>query len=509
MIGPLLKKILFKNKDYRFTEKSNTEEIKIKEQPINPDLERTIQIFSKIYSIPVNKDVIVRTFKISGLEKKAAVLSIGTITDPNLLDEHVLKPLLTNTDNRRKIDEILGVRGLSTANTNKEAIEKINDGNAILFVDEEQFAYCINIENFQSKDITKPDNEVVLKGPKEAFTEKVSTNISLIRKRIKNEGLVVESFVVAKRSRNEVNLVYIKDLANEKLLNNIKERINNLNVDTIQNLALLEQHIEERELSLFPTVLYTERPDRAATFLEDGYIVLLMNNSPASLILPATFWSFFHTPEDHYMRYIYGNFTRALRLVAMFITLFTSAIYVGLTNYHTEMIPPDLLLAIASTREKVPFPAFIEVFLMEIAFELIREGGLRVPSPIGPTIGIVGALILGQAAVQANIVSPIVVIAVALSGLCSFTVGDISLNYTIRLSRFLFIISAGLFGFLGMAALFTAGMFYLVSIKSFGISYLSPMTPKYVSSKDTVFRRFLKNEIFRPGYLKPKDMKKS
>ena len=173
-----------------------------------------------------------------------------------------------------------------------------------------------------------------------------------------------------------------------------------------------------------------------------------------------------------------------------------------------EMLPADLLFAISATREIVPFPSIIEVLLMEIAFELIREAGLRVPNPIGPTIGIVGALILGQAAVQANIVSPLVVIIVALSGLCSFAVGDINLNFAIRLTRFIFIIAAALFGFYGIAATFVIGLLYIVSLKSFGVPYFAPMTPKFVSSKDTIFRRMVKNEKFRPGYLKTGDIKK-
>lgn len=172
------------------------------------------------------------------------------------------------------------------------------------------------------------------------------------------------------------------------------------------------------------------------------------------------------------------------------------------------MLPTDLLLAISATREIVPFPTVVEILLMEIAFELIREAGLRVPSPIGPTIGIVGALILGQAAVQANIVSPVVVIIVALGGLSSFTIGDISMNFAIRLIRFLFILSAALFGFYGMTAMFSVLLLYMVSLKTFGVPYMAPMSPKYISSKDTIYRKMVQNQLFRPGYLKPKDMKK-
>ncbi|MFS0600423.1 spore germination protein [Peribacillus frigoritolerans] len=498
----------FKDQQHDYIEKSSIEEISQKKKNIEPSLEKTVETFKAIYSIPDNKDVKIRNFHIGGLNRKASILYINTITDTKIIEQHVLKPLLLNNDSSKEIEDIVSAQSVTNVSIIKDVLTDINKGNAALFVDGDNKAYIISASNFQGRGIDKSENEVVLKGPKEAFNELVITNISLIRKKIKNENLMVESATISKRSKNELFIVYIKDLVNEKMLSNIKKRVHSLHVDSIQNLSLLEEHIEERPRSIFPTILYTERPDRAASFIEDGYVVLLMDNSPGSLVMPATFWSFFHISEDHYLRFIYSNFIRCLRMLAMFITLFISSIYISITDYHPEMIPPDLLLAISATREIVPFPVIIEVLLMEIAFELIREAGLRVPSPIGPTIGIVGALIIGQAAVQANIVSPIVVIVVALGGLCSFAIGDISMNFTIRLIRFLFIFSAALFGFYGMAAMFSIGLFYMVSIKSFGVPYLAPMTPNYLSSKDTVFRRLSKNEIFRPGYLKPKDVEK-
>ncbi len=224
--------------------------------------------------------------------------------------------------------------------------------------------------------------------------------------------------------------------------------------------------------------------------------------------MPTTFWSLFHSPEDHYLRTPYGNFIRILRIVSLFIAMFASSSYIAITNYHVGMIPPDLLMAVAGTRERVPFPSIIEILMMEMAFELIREAGLRVPSPIGPTIGIVGALILGQAAVQANIISPIVIIVIALSGLSSFIISDVSMNFAIRMSRFLFIFAAGFMGVYGVTALFTVSLFYLVSLKSFGTPYFAPMTPHFFSSKDLLIRHVPAKERFRPGYLKPKDMVK-
>jgi len=233
-----------------------------------------------------------------------------------------------------------------------------------------------------------------------------------------------------------------------------------------------------------------------------------MENSSASLILPVTFWSYFHSPEDRYLRLVFGNFSRLVRFFAVFITLFISSIYVALTNFHFEMIPQDLLLAISSARERVPFPVPIEVLIMEFAFELIREAGLRIPSPLGPTIGIVGALILGQAAVEANIISPIIVIVAALSGLSSFAVGDVSFNYSVRITRFLFIFSSMLFGIFSLIGAFLLWVMYMTSVKSFGVPYLSPMTPHYKSGGDFLFRKAVFKEIWRPGNIRPKDIKK-
>lgn len=484
------------------------EQTELKERKISGDLHSNFEILKKLYNIPKNKDVKVRELYIEGLNRKACLLFISTISDVKSIEESILKPLTTNRSGDKQIKDIVSIQTVNGIKKVKDAVQNINKGNAVLLVDGESEAYAMDCPNFQSRPIEKPEAEILIKGPKEAFNEKAVANISLLRKKIKNENLIVDSVDVGVRSHSEVYILYIDGLANEKLVDNIKERLNRLDVNSIQNLPLLEEYIEERTYSLFPSMLSTERPDRAASFLEDGYIVLLMENSPDSLVLPATFWSFFHSPEEHYLRFFYGNFTRALRMTAIFITLFTSAIYVAITAYHAEMIPPDLMLAIASSREKVPFPAVIEVLLMEFAFELIREAGLRVPSPIGPTIGIVGALILGQAAVQANIISPIVIIVVALSGLSSFAISDISLNFAVRLIRFLFILSAAIMGIYGMTAFFVAGLFYMVSIKSYGVPYLAPMSPNFKSSEDTIFRRLIKNEKLRPGFLKTSDLQK-
>ncbi|MCQ6277211.1 spore germination protein [Bacillus sp. V3B] len=505
LINTLLKKL---SKNPQFNEQSSAQDIELKKQPLSRQFEQNLETFKRIYSFPQSIDVKIRELTLRSQNRRAFIIYLSTMANATDIQQGITEKLIQNEDQHQSIPDIVSHPFYKTATVIEDILQEINHGNTALIVEGDRQCYLFETTNIEGRGIEKSENEVIVKGPKESFNEKVITNIALIRKKIKNENLIVEAQVISKRSRDDLFLVYEKDLVNIELLQTIKDKLASLDVATIPSISILEQHIEERPRSLFPTVLYTERPDRAASYIEEGHIILLMENSPGCLVLPATFWALIHSPEDHYLRTPYGNFIRILRLMALFVSLFTSAFYLAVTNFHVGMIPPDLLMAITGSRERVPFPSLIEILIMEIAFELIREAGLRVPSPIGPTIGIVGALILGQAAVQANIISPIIIIVIALSGLSSFIISDVSMNFAIRLTRFLFIFSASFIGIYGITALFIAGLFYLVSLKSFGTPYFAPMTPHFFSSKDLIIRHVPMKERFRPGYLKPKDMAK-
>jgi spore germination protein KA len=507
-----MKRKFFKKSDIFKSETSKElldDESVIKGNSFSGDISIDALIIKQLYFFPQNVDFKVRHLKIAMMEKEAVIFYIPSLTDLNMVDEHIIKPLLLNSNKEAKeVSSIISASSINEEPKIKKAIKELNTGNTLLIIDGEPRCYVIHSSTAAGRSVEKPQNETTLLGPKESFVEKADINISLIRKKIRTEDFTVEKMVIGERSNNEVYIIYNKELAGEKVLNEVKARIGAIQKDAIQNLGLLIQHIEDRKTSLFPTILQTERPDRAASFIEDGHVIVVMNNSPFALVTPATFWAFYHSADDHYLRFIYGNFTRFLRMTAIFITLFTPSIYIAITNYHIEMLPADLLLAIAGAREMVPFPAILELLLMELAFELIREAGIRVPTPIGPTIGIVGALILGQAAVEANVVSPIVVIVVALTGLSSFAISDVNLNYAIRVARFGFLLAASVFGIFGMVGIFMVGLFYLTTIKSFGVPYLAPLTPKYRSSNDTLFRKVLTHERIRPAFVKTKDLTK-
>lgn len=476
-----------------------------KKNPLHKDAEKNAEKLKELFSYGTNEDFIYRHLVATYNQKNVYLFFYATIVDSDKIEQFIIKPLLEAQGDT--LSNIVNNKDLSEVSDYQQATDDINNGKIILLMEGEN-SYSMEVSNFQHRAIGKPENESVIRGPKEAFTESLFVNISLVRKQIRDKQLISELSTVGVRSKQTIMFLYISNLVNDDILKNLKKRITSLQVDTVRNIELLEQYIEERPYSIFPSILYTERPDNAGAYLEDGHIILLMDNSAACLILPVTFWDFFHSPEDRYARFMFGNFTRAIRFLGFFITTMISAIYISLANFHSEMIPPDLLFAITAAREFVPFPLVIEILLMEIAFELIREAGIRIPNPLGPTIGIVGALILGQAAVEANIISPIIVIIAALSGLTSFAIADVSLNYTVRITRFIFILSAAFLGMLSLVGVFLLWFMYAASLKSFGVPFFAPLAPYYKSPHDTLFRKVLRVEIWRPAQIKPKDLHK-
>ncbi|BAM46148.1 spore germination protein [Amphibacillus xylanus] len=473
---------------------------------ISEDLSVNIDKIKNHFSYQVNNDFAIRMIEAKYNQKTIALCYYASLVNSDKIERSIIQPLLEQDG--KTIINIVTAESIEVITNHDEISQNVTSGKVILFIDGSKQAYTVDVSDFQHRSIGQSENESVIRGPKEAFTESIHVNISLIRKRIRNENLVIEVQHVGERSKQDVQLMYIKDLVNEDLLADIRSRINDIKVDTVQNIELLEQYIEERPLSLFPTILYTERPDNACSYINRGHVIILMESSAACLIVPITFWDFFHNIEDRYSRFLFSNFARLIRFISLFITTMVSASYIALANFHSELIPVDLLLAIASARDKVPLPLFLEVLIMELAFELIREAGVRIPNPLGPTIGIVGALILGQAAVEANIISPIIVIISALSGLTSFAISDPSFNFTVRMTRFVLIFAAIIHGVYSLVLALTILLMYAASIKSFGVPYFAPLAPSYQSNADTYFRKPLRDEKWRPHYLLPKDLKK-
>ncbi|MDF2674167.1 MAG: spore gernimation protein [Clostridiales bacterium] len=472
----------------------------------------------EMFHYPLNSDLVIREIYISSIKRKSVLFYMNGIVNEEFIDKHIIKPLIEGTRNEAEgsTDIELIKNSLQASQFNKltrlsEIAKDLLDGKSILLIEGYEGALSSLSIKYEHRNVERSQTENVTKGSHESFVESSLVNRSLIRKYLKSKNLITETLDIGVEDKCDVHILYHNSIASPELINEVKQRINRIMEDNYNGMissSIVEQYIEDTTFSIVPTVLFTELPDRAVSFLKEGHVVIFVDNSPSCLIVPATFWSFFHTPEDMSYRWIAGNFIRLVRIIAVFISLLTPAIYIAVTNYHQEMIPTDLLLAISATRESVPFPIVFEVVGMEIAFEIIRECSFRIPTSIGSTVGIVGTLILGQAAVQANIISPILVIVVALTGLSSFAVSNTDLNMSIRVSRFFFTFCAIMMGFLGLALGIVVFTTYIVSIESFGVPFLAPITPHYETSRDMIFRSVVKHQWLRPLFAKPKLEKK-
>jgi len=288
----------------------------------------------------------------------------------------------------------------------------------------------------------------------------------------------------------------------------VQRRLKNVKTDFLVSSGMLEQLIEDNPYSIVPTILSTERPDRTASHLIEGRAVIIVDGSPFSMIVPVSMHALMHSPEDAALKWQYATSLRFIRFVAVLAAAMLPALYIALTTFHREMIPTDLLIAIAKAKENVPFPTLVEILLMELGFELIREAGLRVPGIIGNTLGIIGALILGEAAVSANIVSPILIIIVAVTGLSSFAIPNYNLAFGVRITRFYFIGAGTLLGFYGISLALVAYVLMLVNLKSFGVPFISIISPRTKGSKDIIIKWPIWMQESRPDYLNSPDRRR-
>ena len=343
-------------------------------------------------------------------------------------------------------------------------------------------------------------------GPKDSFNESLRTNTALIRRRVRDTRMKVVQLRIGTRSKTDVALMYIEDLAKDEVVKEIKKQLDELNIDGIFDSGMLEQLMEQDSKSPFPQYQLTQRPDKAASGLMEGRIVLVVDNSPEVIVLPVTLNIFFQASDDYYNRWEVATFARILRYISSFIAIGLPGFYIAIANYHPEILPTPFMLSIVSAREGVPFPVVVEVLLLELAFELLREAGIRLPGQLGGTIGIVGGLIVGQAAVDANIVSTIVVIVVAFTAIASFSIPNESFSGVFRLLRFSIMLVCAIWGLYGFFLGFLAIAIHLMKLQSYGIPYLFPTVSATVEEtdpwEDYMVRLPIRRMIFRPWFTK-------
>ncbi len=497
--------------------KSNT----LKRENVSKSLQENLEYMKKVYSIPTNGDIVLREFDIVAKDKvlSAFILFFDGMTDRTVINMAILQPLmlLSGIDIKSKDNNVsdfiknhlLPQNQLKITSKYIEVINEINFGGCGIFIDGIDEAYAADVKGWEHRGVSRPNTEMVIRGPQEGFNEILRVNTGLIRKILKDEDLIAESVILGKRSKTPCSLMYIKDIANDSLVNEVRRRLEDIKVDYIIDSGELEQLLEDSTLLPSPQILATERPDRVASALSEGRVAVVLHGSPFVLVMPVTFVTLLQSPEDSYIRYPYATLFRCIRMFGIFLSLLLPGLYMAITNFHQEMIPTDLLFAIEASREKVPFPSIVEILIMEISFELIREAGIRIPGPIGPTLGIIGALILGQAAVAANIVSPILIIIVAVTGIGSFAIPNFSLGYAFRALKFLYIFLGGIVGFFGISLGLFLHMLFMVNSKSFGVPFMAPFAP--VTSQgisDTITKSPIWKQERRPDFLNTKDEKK-
>ncbi|MBM7663191.1 spore germination protein KA [Bacillus mesophilus] len=386
-----------------------------------------------------------------------------------------------------------------------DAVWYLLSGYILLVVEGVNVALALKVFDIQFRGITEPSTQTIIRGPKDSFTESMETNVSLIRRRIKNPHLRFESSIIGKDSQTTVVIGYIDGITNSKLIEEIRKRINKIDTSYILDSGNIDEFITDKSLTVFPLLYNTERPDSACANLLEGKVIIIVDGSPFVLVAPVVFTDFFQSSEDYYQPFVMGSFIRFIRYISFMIALIFPSLYVAISTFHHELLPTPLLISVQAQREGVPFPAVVEILLMEFTFEVLREAGVRMPRAVGQTVSIVGALVIGQAAVEAGLVSNVLVIVVAFTAIASFVSPIYNFSISTRLLRFVVILCAAVFGLFGVLVFLVVMVIHLASLRSFGVAYLAPVAPLIMEDQTDVFIRFptWANKK-RPTYLNPK-----
>ncbi len=476
---------------------------------LSPSIKENINNLKNIFHLPVNQDFIIREFRIARRIDACLIFIDGMIDEdivvqftlPQLMDVCALDGFEEGCPMDFLEKNILSIHQVVRKSSFETIVPQVLSGQTAIFIDGCDDCLIMESRGFEKRSVTGPTTETVVNGAQEGFTENLRTNITLIRRIVKNEALITEFKIISKTNNTFAALLYMDDITNKRMVDEVKRRIDSLAIDYISGSGMLEQLIEDKNMMLFPQVISTERPDRLASFLMEGKVALICEGTPFALSMPITFFDLFHTSEDSNLRWQYGTFLRIVRIIGALVALLLPGFWTALILFHQEMVPTSLLSSIVLSRASVPFPFIIELLLMELSFELIREGGIRVPGITGNTLGIIGALILGESAVSAGLVSPSLIIIVAVSGLGNFAIPNYSLALAVRISRFILIAFGALGGFYGLSVGFTIICALTLSMKSFGVPFFTPVSPETRSNPDKIIRGPLHNNTRRPDFL--------
>ncbi len=461
-------------------------------------------------------DILVRPIKINQNDITFHIFCVDGLINTTLVDEAILQSLTTDQfikdfKTERAVMDYLLSGGAYHVFTKEESdyqllLKYVLSGMVAFIFDREQKAIVYDIRMFEKRSVSEPSEEGVIKGAKDSFIEVMRINTALIRRRIRSEFLVIESLSAGKVSKTDMSLCYISNIANMETVNKIKEKIKAIDIDSISTPAFIEEYLVENKKSLFPQIMFSQRPDRIAANLSDGRIALVVDGMPFVYLLPCQLVMLMQSPEDYANHFLVGSALRMIRYISMIVTLFLPAFYIAATTYQNQMLPVQLALSTQSAKQNVPFSSSTEVLGLLISFEILIEAGLRLPKSVGTAMSILGGIVVGQAAVTANIVSPLVVVIVSLAGIAGFIMPNQDLSSGIRVTRFAFSLLAAVGGFLGLAVGLIILLTHLCSLDNYGVAYLSPFVDIDESNhKDTIFRFPIKYFRKRTKKLAPEN----
>ncbi|WP_172635919.1 spore germination protein [Desulfitobacterium dichloroeliminans] len=477
---------------------------KVEGIPIDKEWEKPISFTRIKEDLSRSSDIVFRNFILRGKEEIPCVLGVvDGLVDKHLLDSYVLRVIMVDAINDpafraitmdtihdRLLELFTPANEVKKVSRMGEAIDAMLSGDAVLFIEESQEALVISARGWENRGVTAPQNESSIRGPKEGFNETLRTNTSLLRRRIKHPSLRLVSMKIGDLSKTDVVIAYIENVARADVVAEVLRRIGRIQINGVISGDILEELIEDHPYSPFPQVYNTERPDIVASDLLEGRVAIIVDGTPSVLIVPVTMAKFMQVNEDYYERAMIVVLIRSVRYWGAFIAVLAPSLYIAVTTFHQELIPTSLALSISAGRDAVPFSALGEALLMLLALEILQEAGLRLPKPIGQTIGIVGALIIGDAAVKASLISPIMVIVIGLTAVSSYTIPSYDLAMGIRLIRLPLMILAGTMGFFGLGVGLYLVLIHVLGLRSFGTPYLSPIAPLRIRAflQDTFVR---------------------
>ncbi|MEN6316365.1 MAG: spore germination protein [Clostridiaceae bacterium] len=478
---------------------------------VSGDMTSNIEAIKKVMGNP--GDIQVREFAIiCGIEISAAIIAIKGLSKHDLINGQILSSLMLDmrfkdAETVNEVFDRIKQNNLPDVYVNEEAnieniVSELISGNSVLLLDKAEKALVMGSQGWKERQVSQPITENVVRGPRDGFIENIDSNIALIRRRIKSFDLRVDSFKAGTQTKTDLYVVYLSGIAREEVVNEVKKRLGRIEIDSILESGYIEELIEDSPLSPFPMIEHSERPDKVSAAILEGRVAIMVDTTPFVLLVPTIFIQFMQSADDYYERYLIGSLTRSVRIAAYFISVILPALYIALTSYHQEMIPTPLALSIAASREGVPFPSIGEALIMEATFEILREAGLRLPQQTGQAVSIVGGIVIGQAAVQAGIVSQAMVIIVALTGISSFAIPAFNAAGSGRLLRFPLMLFAAFLGLPGILAGLSIITIHLCGLRSFGVSYLDPfISADKAVLDDTVIRKPWWSMLYLPGII--------